>query len=66
MLSERLRPDVECAPWVIEEVKKLEDKQKPLVEALENIRKHQSFIGKTMQDYGVIYKMADEALKGVE
>ena len=23
-LSERLRPDVECAPWVIEEVKKLE------------------------------------------
>lgn len=23
-LSERLRPGVECAPWVIEEVKKLE------------------------------------------
>jgi hypothetical protein len=23
-LSERLRPDVECAPWVIEEIKKLE------------------------------------------
>lgn len=24
MLSERLRPDIEAAPWVIEEVKKLE------------------------------------------
>jgi len=24
MLSDRLRPDVEAAPWVIEEVKKLE------------------------------------------
>lgn len=23
-LSDRLRPDVECAPWVIEEIKKLE------------------------------------------
>lgn len=27
-LSERLRPDVEAAPWVIEEVKKLEEKNK--------------------------------------
>ena len=24
MLSDRLRPDVECAPWVIDEVKSLE------------------------------------------
>jgi len=23
-LSKRLRPDIECAPWVIEEVRKLE------------------------------------------
>lgn len=30
MLSNRLRPDVECAPWVIEEVKRLEQERDKL------------------------------------
>lgn len=33
-LSERLRPDVEAAPWVIEEVKALEAEIERLTEAL--------------------------------
>jgi hypothetical protein len=47
-LSERLRPDVEAAPWVIEEVKKLEvkiaslekDEAMFLSEHDENVRLH--------------------------
>lgn len=47
-LSERLRPDVEAAPWVIEEVKKLEvkiagfekDEAMFLSEHNENVRLH--------------------------
>lgn len=36
-LSDRLRPDVEAAPWVIEEVKKLEAENARLREALQQI-----------------------------
>jgi len=31
-LSDRLRPGVECAPWVIDEVRRLEDAAAPVVE----------------------------------
>lgn len=37
MLSNRLRPDVECAPWVIEEVKKMEQALDVALDALECI-----------------------------
>ena len=35
-LSERVRPDCEAAPWVVEEIKKLEKENKRLIE--ENTR----------------------------
>jgi hypothetical protein len=34
MLSDRLRPDVECAPWVIKEIKKLEAEKLALCELI--------------------------------
>lgn len=36
-LSERIRPDCEAAPWVVNEVKELEQKLSIAVEALEAI-----------------------------
>lgn len=40
MLSERIRPDVEAAPWVIEEVKRLEERAKFFAAAVEKYGKH--------------------------
>ena len=37
MLSGRLRPDIECAPWVIDEVKRLEARIKELEQKLEGL-----------------------------
>lgn len=33
-LSERIRPDIECAPWVIKEIIILEQHNKDLIEQL--------------------------------
>ena len=41
-LSSRLRPGVECAPWVIKEVEKLEQSQEP---AYENIEEYEEIVG---------------------
>jgi len=40
MLSERIRPDVEAAPWVVDAVKKLEQRVKYFSEALEQYGRH--------------------------
>lgn len=37
MLSDRIRPDVEAAPWVIEEIKKLEAENAKLKQVLIDI-----------------------------
>ena len=37
-LSDRIRPDVEAAPWVIEEVKKLEAQRDALIAAIATVR----------------------------
>jgi hypothetical protein len=37
-LSDRIRPDVEAAPWVVEEVRKLEAKVERLNKGLRDIR----------------------------
>ena len=37
MLSERLRPGCECAPWVIDEVKALEAEVKTLTSCIKDI-----------------------------
>lgn len=39
MLSERLRANCECAPWVIEEVKKLESKQAVAEAAVKDVKR---------------------------
>ena len=36
-LSERIRPDVESAPWVVDEVKKLEEQNEKLYNVLKNV-----------------------------
>ena len=37
LLSERIRPNSEAAPWVIDEVKKLEDHNKEMMEVLRTV-----------------------------
>ena len=37
-LSERVRPDVEAAPWVVEEIKKLEAKRDALAARVQEMR----------------------------
>lgn len=45
-LSDRIRPDVEAAPWVIEEVKKLETK-------LENYKRSHDRFQRYLKDSGI-------------
>jgi hypothetical protein len=63
-LSDRLRPDVEAAPWVIEEVKRLEVENARLRDALESVLesevlKHAPFVG-----YSEAIANAREVLEG--
>jgi len=38
-LSQRIRPDIEAAPWVVEEIKKIEQENKKLQEELALMKK---------------------------
>jgi len=40
MLSERIRPNIEVAPWVVDEVKTLEKRAAMFAEALRKYGKH--------------------------
>ena len=42
LLSERIRPNSEAAPWVIDEVKKLEELNKEMMEVLKLLRSEMS------------------------
>ena len=45
MLSDRVRPGVEAAPWVIEEIKKLEAENAKLKAAMQIIASREQRIG---------------------
>lgn len=64
-LSDRIRPDVEAAPWVIKEVKELEAKNRRLREALEWIATDFGSMG-LYADVQVLRIRARAALEGKE
>jgi hypothetical protein len=54
-LSERIRPNSEAAPWVIDEVKELEKQNELMLEALEKFTKIEYAISKDLTIYGNTY-----------
>ena len=54
-LSERIRPNSEAAPWVIDEVKELEKQNTMMLEALEKFTKIEYAMGKDLIVYGNTY-----------
>jgi hypothetical protein len=54
-LSERIRPNSEAAPWVIDEVKELEKQNELMLEALEKFTKIEYAMGKDLTVYGNTY-----------
>jgi hypothetical protein len=54
-LSERIRPNSEAAPWVIDEVKELEKQNTMMLEALEKFTKIEYAMGKDLTIYGNTY-----------
>jgi hypothetical protein len=51
-LSERIRPNCEAAPWVVEEVKRMEDRITQLEQAGDEVARVANGIGTTATDDG--------------
>lgn len=49
-LSERLRPEVEAAPWVIEEVKKLEEELDAAWMAVDLVKKENTQLREALEE----------------
>lgn len=63
-LSDRLRPDCEAAPWVIDEIKALEQENLRLRDALRGIASAQGMMQYSLELWPVI--LMDKARKAIE
>lgn len=61
-LSERLRPEVEAAPWVIEEVKKLEEELDAARRAVYLVKKENARLREALQRIARRCKNCDEGM----
>jgi len=50
-LSDRIRPNCEAAPWVVEEVKKLERENAALLDTVEDLARQHCYTGTALRDY---------------